>query len=33
MVQSPNTGSSVETISVSTSAYAVEFTGARRYLR
>ena len=32
MVQSPKTGSSVETIAVSTSAYAVEFSGARRYL-
>ena len=33
MVHSPNTGSSVETISVSTSVYAKEFAGARRYLR
>lgn len=33
MVQSPRTGSSVETIPVSTPVYAEEFAGARRYLR
>ncbi|MDA8437515.1 MAG: C40 family peptidase [Propionibacterium sp.] len=32
MVQSPHTGASVETIPVSTAAYAVEYAGARRYL-
>jgi cell wall-associated NlpC family hydrolase len=32
MVQSPSTGKSVETIPVSTSSYAVEYAGARRYL-
>jgi cell wall-associated NlpC family hydrolase len=32
MVQSPNTGSAVQTIAVSTPAYAREFTGARRNL-
>jgi cell wall-associated NlpC family hydrolase len=33
MVQSPATGQNVQTIRVSTPSYAVQFAGARRYLR